>query len=219
MELFEFIFRLGIVFAIFGFIWGLIEIGIRLLTIGRQRQVAEVYILKAVKYFFLVDVTFLVCAQQSFKGFDATSQLIFGTIILLMYFVGKLQNSQRKQVMFQMVANNTPLTQKVFNMRAEIGVISFAMISFVLFWFFPIYAENPLSLWFREAITNISDTPIFGFIFKVIGFFFLINIIMKMTRAFFLIISGEAFKKQNNAGNNDNKSDNRTDFDSYEEID
>jgi len=214
MELFEFIFRLGIVFAIYGFIWAIIEMGIYLLSIGRKRQLAEAYIVKGVKYFFLVDVTFLVCAQQSFKGFDSSSQLIFGTIILLMYFMGKLQNSQKKQAMFKMVANNMAINQTLFNLRAEIAVITFAMVSFILFWLYPSVAENPLSVWFRDTITNISDTPIIGFIFKVIGFFFLVNIILKMTRAFFLIISGRAFQKQNN-----NRTDNRNDFDSYEEMD
>ena len=92
MELLNFIFRLGVVFAIFGFIWGLIQVGIRLLTIGRQRQTAEIYILKAVQYLLLVNVTFLICYDQNIQGLDVTSQLVFGSIILLMYFMGKFQN-------------------------------------------------------------------------------------------------------------------------------
>ena len=105
MELFQFIFRLGVVFAIFGFIWGLINLLIMLISAGRKRQIGEIYIVKAVKYFFLVDVTFLICINGEFTSFNATSQLVFGTIVLLMYFTGKLQNSQSKQRMFQVATN------------------------------------------------------------------------------------------------------------------
>lgn len=214
MELFQFIFRLGVVFAIFGFIWGLIDLMIMLISSGRKRQVGEIYIVKAVKYFFLVDVTFLICMNGEFTGFNSTSQLVFGTIVLLMYFIGKLQNGQNKQRMFQMATNGIMKSQGGFNIRFEIGIIIFALSVFVLFWFFPNYSENPLSLWFQDAIINIEDTPIFGFIFKLIGFFFLISIIFKMVNAFFFLISGQAFKQKSN--NDDDN--NRKDFDSFEEV-
>lgn len=216
MELFQFIFRLGVVFAIFGFIWGLIDLIIMILSSGRQRQVREIYIVKAVKYFFLVDVTFLICMNGEFTGFNSTSQLVFGTIVLLMYFIGKLQNGQNKQKMFQMATNGIMRAQGAFNMRFEIGVIVFALTAFILFWFFPNYSENPLSLWFQDAIINIEDTPIFGFIFKVIGFFFLLNIIFKMVNAFLFLLSGKAFQQK--TGNDDNDENNRSDFDSFEEV-
>lgn len=214
MKLFEFIFTLGVVFAVFGFIWGLIELGITVLSAGRQRQLPEIYILKAVKYFFLVDVTFLVCANGKFENFNPTSQLVFGSVVLLMYFFGKLQNGKNRQMMFNAFANGRNMMPTKFNLKAEIGVISFAILVFGLFWVFPQYASNPISLWFDESISNIIDTPIFGFIFKVIGFFFLINIIFKMVNAFFFLISGKAFQR----GNNQNRDDNRTDFDSWEEV-
>jgi len=214
MELLEFIFTLGVVFAVFGFIWGIIELGITLLSAGRQRQLPEIYIVKAVKYFFLVDVTFLVCSQGKFEDFNATSQLVFGSVVLLMYFVGKLQNSKNKQMMFNAFSNGRKVTQTKFNLKAEISVITFATVVFGLFWIFPHYASNPISLWFNDAISNIIDTPIFGFIFKVIGFFFLISIIFKMINAFLFLISGKAFQR----GNNSKEDNNRTDFDSWEEV-
>jgi len=217
MELFQFIFRLGVVFAVFGFIWGIIELAITLLSVGRQRQIAEIYIIKAVKYFFLVDVTFLVCATESMKGFNSTSQLVFGAVVLLMYFIGKLQNGQNRQRMFQMIANGMPQNLTKFDMKAEISVIVFALIVFVLFWIFPAYASNPLSIWFQEAISNIIDTPIFGFIFKVIGFFFLLSIIFKMVNAFLFLLSGKAFQSKNEDDNDSNGIDN-SNFDSWEEV-
>ncbi len=214
MELLNFIFRLGVVFAIFGFIWGLIQVGIRLLTIGRQRQTAEIYILKAVQYLLLVNVTFLICYDQNIQGLDVTSQLVFGSIILLMYFMGKFQNRKNKQQLFKLYTNGMLQSDFGFNVRAEIAVIVMSLAVFVLFWFYPQWAENPVSLWFQSSILNIEDTPIFGFIFKVIGFFFLLNILIKVINSIMMLLSGRAF--QNNQRSDNRKDDNH--FDDFEEI-
>ncbi len=214
MELLNFIFRLGVVFAIFGFIWGLINLGIRLLSMGRQRQTTEIYIIKAVQYLLLVDVTFLICYNNVIDGLDYNSQLVFGAIILLMYFIGKLQQRQNKQMMFKIYTNGMMQGDFGFNLRAEIIVIVLALAAFVLFWFQPEFAVNPVSVWFQDSILNIEDTPIFGFIFKVIGFFFLLNILMKVVNSILMLLSGRAFEKQN--GNNNKNNDSH--FDDYEEI-
>lgn len=213
MELLNFIFRLGVVFAIFGFIWGLINLGIRLLTIGRQRQVTEIYILKAIQYLLLVDVTFLICYNNEITGLDYNSQLVFGSVILLMYFIGKLQSRQNKQMMFKIYTNGMMQSDFGFNLKAEIAVILLAISTFVLFWFKPEFAVNPISGWFRDSILNIEDTPIFGFIFKVIGFFFLLNILLKVVNSVMMLLSGRAFNQPTDNQQND---DNR--FDDFEEI-
>lgn len=215
MELLNFIFRLGVVFAIFGFIWGLINIGIRLISIGRERQTVEVYILKAVQYLLLVDVTFLICYNQDIQGLDYNSQLIFGTVILLMYFLGKFQQRKKKQILFNVYANGISRNEHWFNPKAEIVVILIAISMFVLFWFKPELAINPISLWFQDSILEIEKTPIIGFIFKVIGFFFLINILSKVVNSFMMLLSGQAFAKRDDSNHDD--TDN-TNFDDFEEI-
>ncbi len=216
MEILNFIFRLGVVFAIFGFIWGLINLGIRLLTIGRQRQTTEVYLLKAVQYLFLVNVTFLICYNKDIEGLDYNRQIVFGAIILLMYFLGKLQQRQNKQMMFKIYTQGMIQTDFGFNLKAEITVITVAISTFILFCFYPQWAVNPISLWFQESILNIEDTPIFGFIFKIIGFFFLMNIIMKVVNSVMMLVSGRAFENKNPNSNNEDRNDNH--FDDYEEI-
>lgn len=213
MELLNFIFRLGVVFAIFGFIWGLINLGIRLLTIGRQRQVTEIYILKGVQYLLLVDVTFLICYNNEITGLDYTSQLVFGSIILSMYFIGKLQSGQNRQMMFKIYTNGMMQSDFGFNLKAEIAVITLAIATFILFWFKPEFAVNPISSWFHDSILNIEDTPIFGFIFKVIGFFFLLSILLKVVNSVMMLISGRAFDRSN-----DNKENDDNHFDDFEEI-
>lgn len=210
MELLNFVFRLGVVFAIYGFLWGIIELAFLLLSAGRRRSIGEVYLIKGLKYFFLVDVTFLFCLERSDASMIVVNQLVFAGIILLTYFIGKFQNNQNKRLMFQMMGPGMPKQQLLFHARSEILVILLALLAFAFFGFYPEYATNPLSLWFHESIMNIEDTPVFGFIFKVIGFFFLINLIAKMINGINFILSGQAFKTPRRSKNDE--------FDDFTEL-
>ena len=219
VDLLNFIFRLGVVFAIYGFLWGLIEIGFRLLTSGRERTVGEVYLLRGVKYAFLADVVFLFCIDGDVSNLNYLNQLVMAGIILLTYFVGKLQNNQTRNRMFQVFTNarmQLPKQITLFNLRAEIAVIILAIAIFVLFNFAPNYAANPISVWFYESIIDIEDTVFFGFIFKVIGFFFLLNLFAKMINGVTFLLSGarppqDPFDQQNDDDDND-------DYDPWEEV-
>lgn len=221
MELLDFIFRLGVLFAIYGFLWGLFDIGIRLLSAGRQRSLGEVYLLKAVKYFFLVDVTFLFCLEDTTRNMVVVQQVVLSGIILLTYFLGKLQHSQNRVMMINMMGRGFPQMPKntQFNLRAEVIIIVLALAIFASFWFFPQAASNPISLWFHSSILNIENTPVFGFIFKVIGFFFLINLISKMVNAFTVLLSGGKIGDQPSMRNpNKKQQDSEDDFIDYEEV-
>jgi chorismate mutase len=217
VELLEFIFRLGVVFAIYGFLWGLIEMGIRLFSIGRDRPIVEVYLIKSIKYIFLADVTIIFCIQGKSAGNLVINQLIFAGFILLTYFISKLQNSQKRVVLFQLMNQGNINQEKSFNIRAEIVVIAIGMITFGLLMIFPEKAFNPLSSWFHTSILNIENTPIFGFIFKVIGFFFLVTILFKMANAFAFLLSGGRITTK---GPNDSKKFNneKDDYDDFEEV-
>lgn len=219
MELFNFVFRLGVVFAIYGFLWGLIEIGFRLLTSGRQRTVGEVYLLRGIKYVFLADVVFLFCIDGGASKMNYLNQLVLAGIILLTYFVGKFQNNQNRNRIFQVFTNATralPKQLTLFNLRAEIAVIVLALTVFTLLNFAPQYAENPISVWFYESIVDIEDTVFFGFIFKIVGFFFLLNLFFKMINGINFILNGgrapeDPFNKIDNDRDND-------DYDPWEEV-
>ena len=214
VELLNFIFRLGVLFAIYGFLWGLIELAVSILSAGRKRSVAEVYVIRALKYFFLVDVTFLFCIQGESSSMVIVNQLIMAGIILFTYFIGKFQNNQNKMMMFRMMGPGLPQQSSAFNARAELFVIGFAILAFVGFNFYPHLASNPLSLWFHESIVNIEDTPVFGFIFKVIGFFYMLSLLSKMISGLTFLISGNAFRQV--SSENKDKGDN--DFDDFIEV-
>ena len=59
MDLIQLIFQLGVLFAIYSFIWFFIDLGLALLVAGKKRALPEIYLIKVVKYLFLVNVTFL----------------------------------------------------------------------------------------------------------------------------------------------------------------
>lgn len=212
-------FHLGVVFAIFGFLWGILNLILTLLRGGRTKSVLEEYILKMVQYFFLVNVTFLFCVQKEDGTTLLPNELILAGLILILYFTGKLQNRQSRSALFKMAGNNIPQMTSLFNLRAEIIVITLSILFFTAFVFFPAYAQNPISTWFYESILNIEDTPVFGFIFKVIGFFVLLGILVKLLNGFSYMLSGApliSVNRQFQSGNGKDKDDNK--FDDFEEI-
>ena len=225
VELFDFIFRLGVVFAIYGFIWGIFDLGLRLLAGVRPRKTVEVYLIKTVKYFFLVDVTFLFCFDNEDLKMVVLNQIILAGVVLLTYFMGKLKNSQNKSALFQMMGGKglRQMPQAGFNMKAEVVLIVASLGAFVFFWFDPAFAVNSISRWFHESILNIEDTPFIGFIFKVIGFFFLVSLIFKMIKTVTFLLNGGKVQGGGRIPNQGHFQENQTadddEFVDYEEVD
>ncbi len=221
MELLNFIFQLGVLFAIYGFLWGVFEIIIAFFSANRTRSLMEIYIIRGLKYLFLVHVTFIFCFESASSNVLAAYKTIFAGLILLTYFTGKLQKNQLKSVFFSISRGNLMSQNIYFNLRYEKIIIGISLFVFSLLWFVPDAAINPISIWFRDAIINIENTPVFGFIFKVIGFFFLLNIIGKMIASVNYFISGEKTPNDNNDFNNPNSIGNDSDsgdFVDYEEV-
>jgi hypothetical protein len=211
-------FRLGVVFAIFGFIWGTLSLLLTLLRGGITKTVLEEYLLKSVQYFFLVNVTFLFCVQKEDSSILMPNELILAGLILIIYFTGKLQNRQNRSAIFKMAGNPMPAISTMFNVKAEIVVITFSILVFTAFVFLPEYAQNPISIWFYNSILDIESTPIFGFMFKVIGFFVLLSILFKLLNGFSYLLSGAPLIKVNRQFQSQNKNDDNK-FDDFEEID
>jgi hypothetical protein len=216
MDLLNFIFRLGVLFAIYGFIWGLIELGIGILSAGSNRTPLGVYLFRAIKYILLVDVTVLFCYNLENNQIELYNLGVSG-LILLTYFIGKLQNRQQQALFINAFGTGLPNMKNNFNIQAELGVIAISIGFFVFLVFYPQYSYNPMSVWFHESIINIEDTPIFGFIFKVIGFFFLLSLLFKMLNGFVFLISGQPLIQRTSRFGK-NKKDNNDDFDDFEEI-
>ncbi len=192
------------------------------------QSIQEMYMIKMIKYFFLVETVFLFCLDDDYVNYDFTQLLVCG-LILLMYFIGKIRKQQRRQLIFQAQNQNQPrMLQHGFNLKAEIIVISMAMLFFGFFIIYPEIAQNPISNWFQRSVISFQKSPL-GFIFNIVGFFFLLTIIFKMVNGIFFLALGRPliqprvsfgsgnnnFGSQNQSSEEERKDD---DFDDYEEV-
>jgi len=215
MDLLNLIFRLGVLFAIYGFLWFFIELGLTFLRASRPKTIVENYLIKSVKYLFLVNVTFLFCLdlnQNNVSFYNAMPS----AIVLVTYFIGKLQRQQQQLQLFGQMNAQIPQRNE-FNLKTEIVLIIASISLFIGFLFFPQYASNNIANWFKSSILDIESTVIIGFIFKIIGFFFLVGMILKMINAINYIISGKPVVDiKTNFKSNTKKGEDQ--FDDFEEI-
>jgi hypothetical protein len=217
MDLLNLIFRLGVLFAIYGFLWFFIDFGLSFLRAGRPKTIVENYLIKSVKYLFLVNVTFLFCLDLNQNNVSFNNAMP-SAIVLVTYFIGKLQR-QQQQLQLQLFGQiNAQIPQRNdFNLKTEIVLIIASIALFIGFLFFPQYASNNIANWFKSSILDIESTVIIGFIFKIIGFFFLVGMILKMINAINYIISGKPVVDiKTNFKSNSNKDEDK--FDDFEEI-
>ena len=216
MELITLLFRLGVLFAIYGFIWFFVDSFIRLITAGSQRNKIEYYLIKSAKYLFLVNVLVLFCLNKTKT--EITFINIAPTLsIFCIYLIGRLQNDERKsmiQLSFFGKERNKSGAKSNFNRRNEIMLIIGALIAFVVLAFNADYAKNNIAEWFYRSIIDIEQTAIIGYIFKFIGVIFLISMIFKMIGAISYILNGGPMIDAKSRIKN--KKDDE--FDDYEEV-
>ncbi|MNK28031.1 hypothetical protein D3C87_464000 [compost metagenome] len=222
MEFISLIFRLGVILAIFSFIWGILKFGFVLLRGGVPMSYPLGLAFKTVQYLLIADVAILFCTDNP-NGNLSTS--ITTGLILLMYFIGKVQNMQFKAMMSIQIQGRALTEGPKPKMSIEFGIVALAMAVFGFLLWKPEFAENAISNWFYRNIIDIENTPIFGFIFKIVGFFFTIGMLLRMLNALSVIFSGRAFGQRqqnsnsnNNTGRNDRNDRNDTHFDDYEEV-
>lgn len=196
MEALDFLFRIGVLLAVYNFLWWLIMLIFNLLRGGSEKHLFEIYLIKFVRYAFLSDVIYLFIVHHSEGNLTFNSFLLSG-LILLIYLVGRAQSKQRKQSRFIIRGNvNIPGVDRMlkqvrpsFDVRFEISVIVITMLLFIGFYSFPYFANNNVSIWFLDTIKGLIAAPIFGFIFKVIGFFFMVSVIFKVVNGFLSILT------------------------------
>lgn len=220
MEVIHLIFKIGVLLAIYGFIWFFINLLISLATGGRKKTIGEVYFSKGVKSIFLVNVLFLYGLDDGQNEIDLFNMIVSG-LVLLLYFIGQMQKNEQQAAMMEKYSNilRGIGANSRFNKKSEIIVLSLSLLFYASLFFLPDFAKNPIALWFYETVTGIEKTPLIGFIFKVIGFFFLLRILVKIFNGFTFLISGKPFvnvKTGYYAGRKKDKDDDS--FDDFEEV-
>jgi hypothetical protein len=220
MEVIHLIFKIGVLLAIYGFIWFFINLLISLATGGRKKTVGEVYFSKGVKSIFLVNVLFLYGLDDGQNEIDLFNMIVSG-LVLLLYFIGQMQKNERQAEMMEKYSN---LLRGIgansrFNKKAEIIVLSLSILFYASLFFLPDFAKNPIALWFYETVTGIEKTPLIGFIFKVIGFFFLLSTLIKIFNGINYLLSGKPLLNVKTGYYGGRKKDKDDDsFDDFEEV-
>ena len=206
MEILGLTFQLGVFFAIYGFIWFFIDLGIKFITSGAVKSELSNYLVKGVKYLFLVNVIFLFSVSDTEAKIELRA-LVPVMLILFLYFVGKFQKNQNKNIFLSRMGIQSNAVQ--FNSRYEMVLIMLSLLVFILFILEPSIAQNNIAKWFKITIIDIETTAIIGFLFKIIGFFFLLDILTKTINAFQFIIARIVSKAPSN---------NTDKFDDFEEV-
>lgn len=218
MEILKFIFVLGINFSIFGFIWGIFMFLIRSFQDPQQQRKESVtYVFRILKYFMLVSVTanYITIYQTGAPGLQVdTLHMVVGALVLGLYLLGKLQN---RAAMNQFAQN--PMFAKfmpVVDPKMERFLLIGSMVYFVFCLLFPNMVDNPLFNWFTESITSIYETPVIGWVFSIIAFFFLITIIMRAANVLGRLLNGQSITDGPTGGGSFTYHQSGTQFEEYE---
>ena len=210
--------RIGVIIAIFRFIWFFIQMLMFLLVQGRNGTVHH-YFMRGLKYFFLGQVLPLFCVRNTENLELHTGSLIITALVFILYLVGKMQQQQRRMVRFQFMSGNQMQNQQAYHFGAEIGILLIGVASIVFFSLYPEFNQNKISMWFYEQILSLEKASIIGWIFKLVGFFFVISIIQQFV---YSVMQLAGLGKRNNddppndsSSNTDSSDDGFVD---YEEV-
>jgi hypothetical protein len=137
-----------------------------------------------------------------------------------MYFVGQIQRNQQQAEMMERYSNllRGMSANMRFNRKGEIIVLAISLTFYTILFFVPEIAKNPIALWFYDNVTSLEKTPIIGFIFKLVGFFFLLGILFKIANGITFLLSGKPFMQVNSNFYAGNKKDDTDSFDDFEEV-
>lgn len=220
MKLFEFIFQLGVVFAVFTFLWWVFTAILYIFRGGPSASWIEVYTLKLVNYFFLVAVFACFCFENKIdlNGSSEVTGNVIGSMILLMYLLAKVQRKENQRKMMLAFGNFSKRFQSTYRPIAEWVLIAVAIVLLVLFIYFPEVKHNSVTDWFVASISNIIDTPVFGFIFKVVGFFIMLRIVFKFIGGLLQLIGMRPPVQVSSNFHFSNKDKSGEKFDDYEEM-
>lgn len=185
MILLSLLFKLGVRFAIFNFIWFFLELLHKMLTGMRPPFLAEFYLIKAMKYALLVGITFTYCLD--FAPIQPTyvldwQKLVPGGLILMLYLLGRFQKQQEQLQLFARF--QMPMQQRPYSVQLEIVLLIFSALVFVLLYVYPQFTELALLQWFEKNILSLEKAFLLGFIFQVLGFFFVIGVFVRLLKAF-----------------------------------
>lgn len=188
MDYFKYIFYLGIVYVVFSLIWFFIAQGLKLiLRSGREEQPWEGYVLKSIQYYFVASLTLLKASeylQQKPQLYQNPVLLyILGGVVLYLYLYGKYERSKQFagiRATFSMMRNGKVSTMSTAEKtKYEPHIIGVIVLFYLVALQFPALVNHKLNLWFLTSINDFYDTFLIKWILGIIGFFFMISMVIK----------------------------------------
>jgi hypothetical protein len=195
MSIINFIIHLGIIFVIFGFIWGIFNYIISMFTSGSQKSNQSEYIAQIIKNIFLVGVTanFVSITGEHYIS-SPTFRIIISSFILGLYLLEKMQN-RNKYAQFSNLGNGALKGLSTsFELKQERFLLIGSIVLFVFCLFFPMVVNNGVINWFNSAIEGLNDTFLIGFIFKIIAFFSVMSLVMRGSNIIGKLVTGQSLK-------------------------
>lgn len=184
----------------------------------------EQAILKPAGYYFLVSLTVVTASQFMQQSEQPNAYYFFpivGGLVLYAYLMGKME--QRK---FMVQLNSQLMNQrKPEDMKYEPIYIAVALALYTVAFYIPQLANNNFMLSLFASIQDIYNTPVIGWIFGLIGVFFLLNMIFRAVGATSTLLNKLMGRETSQSGFKSGGSftyTNQTDsdgFTDYEEVD
>ena len=182
MDVFRYIFELGIVFIVFNIIWFLLSsLPKMMLTLSIKNSSLD-YILRVIQYFLLASLTSI--TSTSFILNNNVNQnyapwyFIIGGFVLFLYLISKYEKKKLFKMAFQV---NKQMINKKDALIYEPHIIGFAIIFFALSTKYEFLIDTILNRWLIENIYGIYKIPIIGWFIGLAGLLFLFTILAKGT--------------------------------------
>ncbi len=229
MEILHFIFLLGINFVIFEFIWGILNIFTSMIIGTFKSKYPQIdYILRIIKYFLLVAVTarFIFITSENHDLIHSENvKIVTSAIVLGLYLLGKLQKREMFSRFNMINSNMVKGFTTYFDPKVEKFLVIGSLLFFIACLVYPGIVDRGIINWFTNSILNLSSVFFFGFIFKVIAFFFIINIFTRAGNIIGNLLQGKPLNYQSKRNNNpfnpggfNQQKNKEPEFTDYEEI-
>lgn len=182
MDIFKYIFFLGIIYIVFSIIWFFIALLPKYILGSKQENTQNTvlnYIIKAAQYYFLASLTAIKALDYIIEENIDQSQgplfVVIGGIVLYLYLAGKLE---RNKMMFQLQSNLTN-AKSGSSLKYEPHLVGLTLILYAVSFSYLPLIQHPINEWFLASIDDFYNTIIIGWIIGFIGFFFLISMVFK----------------------------------------
>ncbi len=213
MELFEFIFYLGVINIVFSAIWKILAtiFSSILKDIGIDKDITF-FVFKTIGYYILVSITALITVRHMTGTYSLASvaYAITGTFVIYATIASNLERNRWRAVMnFE--------RKRIRVMRYDGYLLMACILLFISTLINPAISDFKLQEWILDSIDSIFNVPLLKYIIGFFAFFYMINIIFRGIKATDEVLAVLFNRKQKKASGETQSTDDGG-FADYEEI-